>query len=211
MLGSSRRRAQRPARRGRGRTALVDELLADADLVCANLEAPFSGQGPARGLRAEPSTVAALRPLNVVNVATNSHPRLRRTPDPPPAGHAQRCRHPPDRRRPRRRRRRSRWLCRRPARGAWASSAAPRVRSCPVAGSPVTCSRCAREPAAAAHRRERFAELDARWSSAECSTRATSTSRSLPSLRERLHALRRAGADVAADAPSARGWPATNA
>jgi poly-gamma-glutamate synthesis protein (capsule biosynthesis protein) len=70
MLG--RRVGERAARDGaEAVTALVDELLADADLVCGNLEAPFSGQHPAHGLRADPSTVAALRRLDVVSVANN--------------------------------------------------------------------------------------------------------------------------------------------
>jgi poly-gamma-glutamate synthesis protein (capsule biosynthesis protein) len=53
-------------------TALVDDLLGGADLVCGNLEAPFfSGPEPPGALRADPAAVAALRRFDVVSVANN--------------------------------------------------------------------------------------------------------------------------------------------
>jgi poly-gamma-glutamate capsule biosynthesis protein CapA/YwtB (metallophosphatase superfamily) len=53
-------------------TTLVDELLADADLVCGNLEAPLcSGPESPGSLRADPSAVAALARFDVVSVANN--------------------------------------------------------------------------------------------------------------------------------------------
>jgi poly-gamma-glutamate capsule biosynthesis protein CapA/YwtB (metallophosphatase superfamily) len=71
MLG--RRVGERAARLGaESVTALVDELLAGADLVCGNLEAPFCGTPGAQGaLRADPSSVAALRRFDVLNLANN--------------------------------------------------------------------------------------------------------------------------------------------
>jgi poly-gamma-glutamate synthesis protein (capsule biosynthesis protein) len=53
-------------------TALVDDLLADADMCCANLEAPLArgSHGP-HALRAQPASVAALRRFDVVSVANN--------------------------------------------------------------------------------------------------------------------------------------------
>jgi poly-gamma-glutamate capsule biosynthesis protein CapA/YwtB (metallophosphatase superfamily) len=71
MLG--RRVGRQISRRGPGFvTALVDELLAGADLVCGNLEAPlFSGQEPEGALRADPSAVAALGRFHVVSLANN--------------------------------------------------------------------------------------------------------------------------------------------
>jgi poly-gamma-glutamate capsule biosynthesis protein CapA/YwtB (metallophosphatase superfamily) len=53
-------------------TALVDEVLAAADLVCGNLEAPLcSGPEPEGALRADPSAVAALRRFDVVSLSNN--------------------------------------------------------------------------------------------------------------------------------------------
>lgn len=53
-------------------TTLVDDLLADADLVCGNLEAPLcSGPEPPGSLRADPAAVAALGRFHVVSVANN--------------------------------------------------------------------------------------------------------------------------------------------
>jgi poly-gamma-glutamate capsule biosynthesis protein CapA/YwtB (metallophosphatase superfamily) len=52
--------------------APVDGLLAGADLVCGNLEAPLCGGPDAPGaLRADPAAVAALRRFHVVNLANN--------------------------------------------------------------------------------------------------------------------------------------------
>ena len=52
--------------------APVDGLLADADLVCGNLEAPLcDGPQSPGGLRADPGAVAALRRFDVVSVANN--------------------------------------------------------------------------------------------------------------------------------------------
>lgn len=53
-------------------TALVDDLLAEADLVCGNLEAPLaSGRHDSASLRADPAAVAALRRFDIVSVANN--------------------------------------------------------------------------------------------------------------------------------------------
>jgi poly-gamma-glutamate capsule biosynthesis protein CapA/YwtB (metallophosphatase superfamily) len=52
--------------------APVDGLLADADLVCGNLEAPLcDGLETPGALRADPGAVAALRRFDVVSVANN--------------------------------------------------------------------------------------------------------------------------------------------
>ena len=53
-------------------TALIDEVLAGADMVCGNLEAPLcSRPEPEGALRADPSAVAALRRFHVVSLANN--------------------------------------------------------------------------------------------------------------------------------------------
>jgi poly-gamma-glutamate capsule biosynthesis protein CapA/YwtB (metallophosphatase superfamily) len=53
-------------------TAPVDDLLAEADLVCGNLEAPLAGRAhDSSGLRADPAAVAALRRFDIVSVANN--------------------------------------------------------------------------------------------------------------------------------------------
>jgi poly-gamma-glutamate capsule biosynthesis protein CapA/YwtB (metallophosphatase superfamily) len=69
----ARRVGERASRLGpEGVTALVDDLLAGADLVCGNLEAPFCRALAVKGgLRADASSVVALRRLDVLNVANN--------------------------------------------------------------------------------------------------------------------------------------------
>ena len=69
----ARRVGERASRIGpEGVTALVDDLLAGADLVCGNLEAPFCRASEVKGgLRADASSVVALRRLDVLNVANN--------------------------------------------------------------------------------------------------------------------------------------------
>jgi poly-gamma-glutamate synthesis protein (capsule biosynthesis protein) len=71
MLG--RRVGERAGRDGAAAvTARVDELLAGPDIVCGNLEAPFSSRPASPScLSADPSAVVALRRVHAVSLANN--------------------------------------------------------------------------------------------------------------------------------------------